>query len=39
MTTQSTQLQTSAKQLWLATAAAFVIGLVTLVLVIMNQTG
>ena len=35
MTTQSTQLQTSAKQLWLATAAAFVIGLVTLVLVIM----
>ncbi|HBS41330.1 MAG TPA: hypothetical protein DEA26_01525 [Oceanospirillales bacterium] len=40
MTTQSTQNQTSqnqtpAKQLWLATAAAFVIGLVTLVLVIM----
>ena len=35
MTTQSPQLQTSAKQLWRATAAAFVIGLVTLVLVIM----
>ncbi|WP_300427048.1 hypothetical protein [Thalassolituus sp.] len=35
MTSQSSQNQTPAKQLWLATAAALVAGLVTLVLVIM----